>query len=412
MTVQAVSAPSSADAGWGGGAGGGGSGGSLAYDGEAVSGSSNADTGGDGGTGERGSGSSFAARSAQPARKVTSAKTPDAEALDEQLLLERANVRWEKVPRQVLAFYYPWYGNPGTSGYWKHWEKVDEQKKSIGRATNYPLLGPYDSHDPKVVEQHCRRAKQAGVTGFIVSWDTQNSFHDKGMPLLLDAAQKAGLTVTVLVERINGENNASNAQKRENALRDVLYLLERYGKHPAWLKVDGKPVQFIYNRAVRTLKLNGWLWVITEANRKYAGGAVFMGDPVAPNVLRVFDGWFVYGIVGGTKGKSPDGIRAYAKLRFPEWVKEGRIACATVMPGFDDSKSGRPAPRPVVERHDGQTYRALWEEAIAANPDWVLITSWNEWHEGTEIEPSVENGERELTTTAEFASKFLELPPR
>ena len=401
----AVSGPSNWDTGGGGGTAGGGSGGTLAAGSgqPAVSGASNADTG------RGGSDSSLAARSGQPA---TSPKTADPEALDEQLLRERANVRWEKVPRQVLAFYYPWYGNPGTSGRWVHWVGVNEQAQSIGNSTHYPLLGPYDSHDPKVVEQHFRWAKQAGVTGFIVSWWAQNDLHDKAMPLLLDAAQKAGLTVTVLFEKIHAENKASDAQKRENALRDVLYLLERYGKHPAWLKVDGKPVLFIYNRAVKTLKLNGWLWVITQANRKYAGGAVFMGDPVAQNVLRVFDGWFVYGIVGGTQGKSLADIRAWAQLRYPQWVKEGRITCATVMPGYDDSKLERPAPRPVLERYDGQTYRALWEEAIAANPDWVVITSWNEWHEGTEIEPSVENGERELETTAEFASKFLALEPR
>ena len=38
------------------------------------------------------------------------------------------------------------------------------------------------------------------------------------------------------------------------------------------------------------------------------------------------------------------------------------------------------------------------DAAIAARPDWVLIVSWNEWLEATEIEPSVENGSRELDT--------------
>jgi hypothetical protein len=46
----------------------------------------------------------------------------------------------------------------------------------------------------------------------------------------------------------------------------------------------------------------------------------------------------------------------------------------------------------VTERWGGETYRVLWEEAVAAHPDYVLITSWNEWHEGSEIEPSVEYG--------------------
>ena len=52
------------------------------------------------------------------------------------------------------------------------------------------------------------------------------------------------------------------------------------------------------------------------------------------------------------------------------------------------------------------------EEAVAANPDWILITSWNEWHEGSEIEPSVEYGDRSLKEVAKFAPGFSKLPPK
>ena len=46
-------------------------------------------------------------------------------------------------------------------------------------------------------------------------------------------------------------------------------------------------------------------------------------------------------------------------------------------------------------------------EAIAAHPDYVLITSWNEWHEGSEIEPSVEYGSLFLNATSVFSREFL-----
>jgi glycoprotein endo-alpha-1,2-mannosidase len=61
----------------------------------------------------------------------------------------------------------------------------------------------------------------------------------------------------------------------------------------------------------------------------------------------------------------------------------------------------------VTERWGGETYRVLWEEAVAAHPDYVLITSWNEWHEGSEIEPSVEYGSLFLDETARFAGPFV-----
>jgi glycoprotein endo-alpha-1,2-mannosidase len=84
-----------------------------------------------------------------------------------------------------------------------------------------------------------------------------------------------------------------------------------------------------------------------------------------------------------------------------------KISCVTIIPGYDDSHlPERAAPRPITDRHGGQTYRTLWQEAIAAHPDWILITSWNEWHEGSEIEPSAKNGERELKTTREYSAQF------
>ena len=94
---------------------------------------------------------------------------------------------------------------------------------------------------------------------------------------------------------------------------------------------------------------------------------------------------------------------------FKKWVDMAgdKIVCATIIPGYDDHKLGRKEPRPITARHDGQTYRAMWEQAIAVNPDWVLITSFNEWHEGSEIEPSVPDGDTYLKLTKEYAPRFL-----
>src|SRR5215831_17802125 len=85
-------------------------------------------------------------------------------------------------PRQVLAFYYGWYGNPETSHRWVHWKNVDPTAHHIDESAHFPVLGAYDSHDPTVVDTHCRQARDAGLTGFIVSWWAKGDFHDQGMP--------------------------------------------------------------------------------------------------------------------------------------------------------------------------------------------------------------------------------------
>lgn len=304
-------------------------------------------------------------------------------------------------PKLVLAFYYPWYANPKVSGSWRHWERVDEAKKQIGSSTNYPQLGPYDSHDPKVCEQHAKWARECGVDGFIVSWWGQGDFSDKAMPVILKAAARYRRVVTIYYETVP-------ERKVERAVEDLLYILRTYGDHPAWLKVNGKPVVFIYGRTIGEIKLDGWQKVIEQLQKSYEGGFVLIGDQISPKAASIFQGVHTYNPCGAMQGKTIEQVREWAKANYEQWVKiardEGVISCITVIPGYDDTKIRKPGIK--VERFNGELYRAQWEEAIAAKPDWVLITSWNEWHEGSEIEPSVEYGDAYLKLTRQFTRRF------
>jgi hypothetical protein len=66
--------------------------------------------------------------------------------------------------------------------------------------------------------------------------------------------------------------------------------------------------------------------------------------------------------------------------------QKGKSFVATVMPGFNDTNK----PLLTIDRQNGTFYSLLWSIAKACFPDGYVITSFNEWHEGTEIEPSVE----------------------
>jgi hypothetical protein len=342
-------------------------------------------------------------------RASATAQTGRGVALD--ALSERAKIEHVDVPRKVLAFYYPWYGNAdveGGSGQWTHWDDVEREKRRIGSSTHYPALGPYDSHDPRLIAQHGAWAREAGVDGFIVSWWGKGHFTDRAMVPILDACRKAELEVTVYYETVPPPTNA------EAAADDVLDVLRRYGKHPAWLRVDRKPVVFVYGRALGQIDLKGWLEAISRINRRYPGGAVFLGDQLSRSAARVFDGIHTYNTCGLLRGKGPPQVAEWAAQTYPGWVAAAdafrRISTITVIPGYDDTKIRKPGLR--AERYDGASYRVQWEEAIEADPHWVLITSWNEWHEGSEIEPSVEYGEKYLRITAEMAARFKSQPRR
>jgi len=315
-----------------------------------------------------------------------------------------APARSEQVPRRVLTFYYPWYGNAAAkegSGRSAHWEKVDEEKHDIAASTHYPTGGAYDSHDPAVIARHCAEAKAAGIDGLIISWWGKNDFTDNPVERILDACKTAGLQSTVYYETVPGKN-------LQNAVDDCLYLIERYGRHPGWLKVAGRPALFIYGRAIGEIKLDGWRTVIERVNRQAPQKAVFIGDQISPAAAGVFDGLHTYNPAGALRGKDLEQVRLWAQKTYRPWVEtaagQGRISTITIIPGYDDTKIRKPGL--AVDRMDGASYQAQWEAAIAARPDWVLVTSFNEWHEGSEIEPSREYGDKYLKLTAEYAKRF------
>jgi glycoprotein endo-alpha-1,2-mannosidase len=313
------------------------------------------------------------------------------------------------VERRVLAFYYPWYGipdGPGGAGKVVHWGKIDARGHDIAASTHYPLLGAYDSHDPKVIEQHCQWATDAHVDTFIVSWWGHGDYTDRAMPKILDICASHGMSACIYYETV------PQPQTAETAAQDIIRVLQKYGSHKAHLKVGGKPVVFIYGRAVGQLGLTGWLAAVKLINAGFPGGAVLIGDEFSYGAARVFDGIHTYNTAGSVAGKSLADLQKWAAGTYPSWVQladgADKISTITVIPGYDDTKIRKPGL--AVDRLDGELYRVQWEQAIAVDPHWVLVTTFNEWHEGSEIEPSLEFGRKYLDLTGPFAERFKSTP--
>lgn len=323
-------------------------------------------------------------------------------------LQARVGVRSRTPPRLVLAFYYGWYGTPERSGKWLHWEGVDAERQQIATATHYPTLGAYDSNDPKVIEQHCRWAREAGVDGFIYSWWGIDTYEEKPLPRLLDAAHQQNLKVCLYYEQVPQPGDP------RSVLPDWRHILRRFATHPAYLKVAGRPVVFVYGRAMEQLSLLQWAWVLESVRAEFPPGVCAIGDSLKRSAARVFDGIHTYNPVSVLAKKPIRTIQPTVEAHYRDAIQTadelGRIACVTIIPGYDDTKIRTPGIR--ADRYGGEVYRKQWEAALRLNPDWVLVTSFNEWHEGSEIEPSVEHGMRELRTTAQYAPRFKQQPER
>lgn len=78
---------------------------------------------------------------------------------------------------------------------------------------------------------------------------------------------------------------------------------------------------------------------------------------------------------------------------------------AQIGPGYDDrAVPGRRTP--IREREEGAFYAFSWQRALAHRPELVLLETWNEMHEGTEICPTRELGRQYLDLTKSWVDKL------
>ena len=76
------------------------------------------------------------------------------------------------------------------------------------------------------------------------------------------------------------------------------------------------------------------------------------------------------------------------------------------MPGWDDTRLVERAGRYARSRDGGAWYGRSWTGAASSNPDWIVITSWNEFVENTYVEPSANLGTQYLDLTRSLASAW------
>jgi hypothetical protein len=315
----------------------------------------------------------------------------------------------ESADKLVLAFHYVWYGTPfGPAGRWRGWPGGYEERykpdlvfdgKRMVDSPNYPLDGPYDSLDPVTIERQFRELEHAGVDASIVSWWGIDDYSDRVLDALVERAQGTDYRITLYYETPMVKRRQGEDSEATRILQDMKYVLDKHAHKDAWLKVDGRPVIVIY--VVDTLPLSVW----QEAKDGLTGAGYdpfFLGDTFSLEALSVMDGLHTYNPVGRLV-RGEDLVATYRRVADGAHGA-GKLFAPTVIPGFDDRKIRTPGT--LLAREDGGCYNKTWRAALASDPDWVLITSWNEWHEGSEIEPSREDGTTYLWLTRQLVREF------
>ena len=268
----------------------------------------------------------------------------------------------------VFAYYYIWF-DPTS------WNRAKR---------DYPLAGKYSSNDPAVMRKHIEWAKQAGITGFIVSWKNTPSL-DRRLSTLVDIAEAEHFSLAIIYEGLNFSRKPLPAAQVGS---DLKYFARVFASRKPFAGFS-KPLviwsgtwEFTAADVAReTTPVRDQLTVLaTERNVK---GYERLADSV--------DGDAYY-----WSSVNPDTYPGYVdKLSAMGAAVHGNdgVWIAPAAPGFDARAIGGTTN---VTRADGQTLLRECSAAYQSSPDLLGLISWNEFSENSYVEPSVKYGTRYL----------------
>src|SRR5688572_19617166 len=158
---------------------------------------------------------------------------------------------------KVYMHVMPWFHSKAHSGYWgSHWRMNNKNPETIlpnGQreiaSHYYPLIGPYDSGDPDLVDYHVLLMKYAGVDGVLIDWYGSHAVLDYGTNLkntnaIVDGIKKTGLGFAMVYE----DNTAYEVERRktitalEAAQQDMTYAQQNYFSSANYIKVFDRPL--------------------------------------------------------------------------------------------------------------------------------------------------------------------------
>ena len=240
------------------------------------------------------------------------------------------------------AFYYPWFPQA-----WK--------QDGLDPYTHYtPSLGLYNGASATVVASQVVAMKYAGIEAGIASWWGQGTLTDSRIPLLL--AQAGSQFRWSLYYEAEAYGDPSVAQ----IASDLAYIGRRYASSGAFLRIDGRPVIFVYADSGDGCGM-AQRW-------KQAGAGFYV-------VLKVFPGY---------KGcpAQPDAWHQDAAADRSDGQKGQSFS---VSPGFWLATESQPRLA-----RDPTAFASAVRSMVASRAPLQLITTFNEWGEGTSIESATQ----------------------
>ncbi len=331
------------------------------------------------------------------------------------LLLLALPVTGSAASKPLMVYYMPWFeAKPyGTNWGW-HWtmnhfnpDVVDASGERQIASWYHPLIGPYDSADPAVLEYHALLMKLAGIDGVVVDWYGRDPYLDYASNnertlAILQVIRKAGLKFalcyedrTILQQINDGFLAATNAIS--HAQQTMLYVQTNYFADPAYLRWSNGPVllnfgpQYFktgaqWDKIFSVLEPTNRPVFFTEDNYLWPGAGAFNWPPMW---LSVSPG--AHGVLSMT---ALNGYLSSFEQNAAAWP----LFISSAFPRFHDiyQPAGVRDYWGYLGDRKGETLRLTLNRAITNRSSIVQIVTWNDFSEGTVVEPTSEYGFRDL----------------
>ena len=343
------------------------------------------------------------------------------ETAEKNLRIPTPSVRVEKDP-QILVHYMPWFQAPPVSeGYGFHWHQggakfdpyqvLPNGQKNIA-SHYYPLTGPYDTRDVNVIEYQAALMKISGIDGVIFDWygiedaldykDIQESTIE-----VIKVLKKAGLKYAICYEdqSIGKMIEAGNFTKEEAldyGKKVFAYMEKNWFHDDAYYKYEGRPAVYTFGPQYYFYK-EQW-------------DALFSQCGVRPYFITLeghsegfADGSYNWFNMNGKKTLP----QVVSQLNnFYQQQNDKPFLTATVYSGFHDiyAEAGGKSYG-YLDRYEGGTFNVTLQAALRAYPDVIQVATWNDYGEGTVIEPTVQGGYSELEVLQRVQKKYDESFP-
>lgn len=293
-------------------------------------------------------------------------------------------------PKRTYVHLMPWFETPeSNNGAWGlHWRMntrnpniVDANGKRQIAAHYYPQIGPYASGDTAVIDYQLLLMKLSGVDAVLIDWTGKQSIND--FPLLARNTEKivtrlarAGMNFAIVYEDWPLSNAAD---KVGQAKKDMQYLQSTFFGLSNYEKINGQPLLLVF----------GPQQLQTPANWT----DVFSVLSPAPNFMTL---WYESSEAGANAKGEYAWIYSDFLTGLSNFYKNSYSGSklAAVYPGFDTyyAEGGWAGPTWKIPANGTTTFSSTLDLALNANTIGVQVTTWNDYGEGTMIEPTQEFG--------------------